>query len=149
MLSRSFLAMDIYAKLVFSILEGSSKPFLLSKTLAVTVIFIVKDAEKKKMLIGFANAFRALLPLKAPGFNFSWLELDSHRILMPKMLIGNFQKTTINATTPAYAIGTTTTSITATVATAFPASTQNSTNLAKSLAFVSQTTDRKFQKKSS
>ncbi|CAI8594895.1 unnamed protein product [Vicia faba] len=146
MLSRSFFAMDIYAKLVFSILEGSRKPFLLSKTLVVTVIFIVKDAEEKKMLTGFSNAFHALQPLKAPGFNFSWLELDSHGIFMPKMLIGNFQKTTTNATTPADVIATATTSTTITTA-AFLASTPDSTNLAASPAFVSQTTDRKISKK--
>ncbi|KAM1140419.1 hypothetical protein ACFX19_041194 [Malus domestica] len=44
----SFLAIDIYAKLVFLILKGSSKLFLLSKILAVTVRFIQKDAEEKK-----------------------------------------------------------------------------------------------------
>ncbi|KAL0007429.1 hypothetical protein SO802_008931 [Lithocarpus litseifolius] len=43
----SFLAVDIYAKLVFSILKGSNK-VLLSKILAVTVTFIQKDAEEKK-----------------------------------------------------------------------------------------------------
>ncbi|CAK8541948.1 unnamed protein product [Lathyrus sativus] len=49
MLSMSFIAIDVYAKLVFSILKGSSKLFLLSKILAVTVRFIVKDAEEKKI----------------------------------------------------------------------------------------------------
>ncbi|XP_048431931.1 CCR4-NOT transcription complex subunit 1 isoform X3 [Pyrus x bretschneideri] len=44
----SFLAIDIYAKLVFLILKGSNKLFLLSKILAVTVRFIEKDAEEKK-----------------------------------------------------------------------------------------------------
>ncbi|XP_039684486.1 CCR4-NOT transcription complex subunit 1 isoform X2 [Medicago truncatula] len=118
----SFLAIDIYAKLVFSILKGSSK--LLSKILAVTVRFIVKDAEEKKVsfnprpffrlfinwlldlgslepvtdganlqiLTAFANAFHALQPLKVPGFSFAWLELVSHRSFMPKMLTGNGQK---------------------------------------------------------
>ncbi|KAI4354776.1 hypothetical protein L6164_003615 [Bauhinia variegata] len=42
----SFLAIDIYAKLVFSILKGSNKLILLPKILAVTVRFIQKDAEK-------------------------------------------------------------------------------------------------------
>ncbi|XP_020538535.1 CCR4-NOT transcription complex subunit 1 isoform X2 [Jatropha curcas] len=46
--SLSFLAIDIYAKLVFSILKGSSRFFLLSKILAVTVRFIQKDSEEKK-----------------------------------------------------------------------------------------------------
>ncbi|XP_038898360.1 CCR4-NOT transcription complex subunit 1 [Benincasa hispida] len=44
----SFLAIDIYAKLVFSILKGSGKTALLSRILAVTVRFIQKDAEEKK-----------------------------------------------------------------------------------------------------
>ncbi|KAL5134617.1 CCR4-NOT transcription complex subunit 1 [Glycine soja] len=110
----SFLAIDIYAKLVFSIL----------KILAVTVRFIIKDAEEKKasfnprplfrlfinwlldlgslepvtdganlqILTGFANAFHALQPLKVPAFSFAWLELISHRSFMPKMLTGNGQK---------------------------------------------------------
>ncbi|KAG2672226.1 hypothetical protein I3843_13G029000 [Carya illinoinensis] len=44
----SFLAVDMYAKLVFSILKGPSKLFLFSKILAVTVRFIQKNAEEKK-----------------------------------------------------------------------------------------------------
>lgn len=50
----SFLAIDIYAKLVYSILkhypvdQGSSKLFLLPKILAVTVRSIQKDADEKK-----------------------------------------------------------------------------------------------------
>ncbi|KAL0429074.1 UNVERIFIED_CONTAM: CCR4-NOT transcription complex subunit, partial [Sesamum radiatum] len=50
----SFLAIDICAKLVFSILkfcpvdQGSNKLSLLPKVLAVTVKFIQKDAEEKK-----------------------------------------------------------------------------------------------------
>ncbi|GFS35542.1 transcription regulator [Actinidia rufa] len=110
----SFLAIDIYAKLVFSIL----------KVLAVSVRFIQKDAEERKVsfnarpyfrlfinwlldlgsmdpvfdganfqvLIAFANAFHALQPLKVPGFSFAWLELVSHRSFMPKLLTGNAQK---------------------------------------------------------
>ncbi|GFZ00664.1 transcription regulator [Actinidia rufa] len=103
----SFLAIDIYAKLVFSIL----------KVLAVSVRFIQKDAEERKVsfnarpyfrlfinwlldlgsmdpvfdganfqvLVAFANAFHALQPLKVPGFSFAWLELVSHRSFMPKI----------------------------------------------------------------
>ncbi|KAB1225230.1 CCR4-NOT transcription complex subunit 1 [Morella rubra] len=110
----SFLAVDIYAKLVFSIL----------KILAVTVRFIQKNAEEKKesfnprpyfrlfinwlldlssldpvvdganfqILAAFANAFHALQPLKVPAFSFAWLELVSHRSFMPKMLTVNGQK---------------------------------------------------------
>lgn len=51
----SFLAIDMYANLVYSILkffpvdQGSSRLFILPKVLAVTVKFIHKDAEEKKM----------------------------------------------------------------------------------------------------
>ncbi|KAK3001987.1 hypothetical protein RJ639_020386, partial [Escallonia herrerae] len=110
----SFLAIDIYAKLVFSIL----------KVLAVTVRYIQKEAEEKKasfnprphfrlfinwlldlsaldpvfdganfqVLTALANAFHALQPLKVPGFSFAWLELVSHRSFMPKLLTGTAQK---------------------------------------------------------
>ncbi|KAL2892492.1 CCR4-NOT transcription complex subunit 1 [Bienertia sinuspersici] len=110
----SFLAIDIYAKLVYSIL----------KILAVTVRSIQKDADEKKedfnprpyfrlfinwlsdfcsldpahdgvnfqVLSAFANAFHALQPLKVPAFSFVWLELVSHRTFMPKLLAGNTQK---------------------------------------------------------
>ncbi|KAL1548658.1 transcription regulator [Salvia divinorum] len=50
----SFLAIDIYAKLVFSVLkffpvdQGLSKLSLMAKVLAVTVKFILKDAEERK-----------------------------------------------------------------------------------------------------
>ncbi|KAI8024154.1 CCR4-NOT transcription complex subunit 1 [Camellia lanceoleosa] len=111
--SLSFLAIDIYSKLVLSII----------KVLAVTVRFIQKDAEERKasfnprpyfrlfinwlmdlgsmevfeganfqVLTAFANAFHALQPLKIPGFSFAWLELVSHRSFMPKLLAGNAQK---------------------------------------------------------
>nr|GMC82829.1 CCR4-NOT transcription complex subunit 1 isoform X1 [Ipomoea batatas] len=111
----SFLAIDIYAKLVYSVL----------KVLAVTVKFIQKDSEEKKIsfnprpyfrlfinwlldfgslepvfdganfqvLTALANAFHALQPLKVPGFSFAWLELVSHRSFMPKLLTAaNAQK---------------------------------------------------------
>uniref|UniRef100_A0A2N9FJB6 CCR4-NOT transcription complex subunit 1-like n=1 Tax=Fagus sylvatica TaxID=28930 RepID=A0A2N9FJB6_FAGSY len=57
----SFLAVDIYAKLVFSILKGSSKLFLLSKILAVTVRFIQKDAEDKKSSFNPRPYFRLFI----------------------------------------------------------------------------------------
>ncbi|XP_065859281.1 uncharacterized protein [Euphorbia lathyris] len=47
----SFLAIDIYAKLVFSIFKvdpGSNRFLLLTKILAVTVRFVQKDSEEKK-----------------------------------------------------------------------------------------------------
>ncbi|CAN8296001.1 unnamed protein product [Cochlearia groenlandica] len=112
--SPSFLIIDIYAKLVFSIL----------KIMAVTVRSIQKDAEDKnislnprpyfrlfinwlldlcsldpgtdvanfQVLTAFANAFHSLQPLKIPAFSFAWLELVSHRSFMPKLLSVNGQK---------------------------------------------------------
>ncbi|XP_043805903.1 CCR4-NOT transcription complex subunit 1 isoform X2 [Manihot esculenta] len=71
--SLSFLAIDIYAKLVFSILkveQGSNRFFLLSKILAVTVRFIQKDSEDKKASFNPRPYFRLfvdwLLDLVSP-----------------------------------------------------------------------------------
>ncbi|XP_058212330.1 uncharacterized protein LOC131324368 [Rhododendron vialii] len=63
----SFLAIDIYAKLVFSILkffpvdQGSSKLLLLPKVLAVTVRIIQKDAEDKKVSFNPRPYFRLFI----------------------------------------------------------------------------------------
>ncbi|GMI99089.1 hypothetical protein like AT1G02080 [Hibiscus trionum] len=63
----SFLAVDIYAKLVLSILkycpveQGSSKLFLMSKILTVTVRFIQKDAEDKKASFNPRPYFRLFI----------------------------------------------------------------------------------------
>ncbi|XP_028804636.1 CCR4-NOT transcription complex subunit 1 isoform X2 [Neltuma alba] len=57
----SFLAIDIFAKLVYTILKGSSKIFLLSKILAVTVRFIRKDAEEKKASFNPRPFFRLFI----------------------------------------------------------------------------------------
>ncbi|XP_022979316.1 CCR4-NOT transcription complex subunit 1-like [Cucurbita maxima] len=57
----SFLAIDIYAKLVFSILKGSGKTSLLSRILAVTVRFIQKDAEEKKASFNPRPYFRLFI----------------------------------------------------------------------------------------
>ncbi|KAJ4727200.1 putative Ccr4-not transcription complex [Melia azedarach] len=65
--SLSFLAIDIYSKLVSSILkccpleQGSSKVFLLSKLLSVTVKFIQKDAEEKKASFNPRPYFRLFI----------------------------------------------------------------------------------------
>ncbi|WZZ19735.1 hypothetical protein YC2023_121122 [Brassica napus] len=115
--SPSFLIIDIYAKLVFSILkylpeqESSSKLFLLSEIMAVTVRSIQKDAEDKKTSLNPRPYFRLfinwLLDLCSldPGTDganfqvrsykicsFAWLELVSHRSFMPKLLTVNGQK---------------------------------------------------------
>ncbi|KAK4372034.1 hypothetical protein RND71_007418 [Anisodus tanguticus] len=63
----SFLAIDIYAKLVFSILkfypvdQGSSKLLLLPKVLAVTVKFIQRDVEEKKTTFNPRPYFRLFI----------------------------------------------------------------------------------------
>uniref|UniRef100_A0A7N0SZB9 CCR4-NOT transcription complex subunit 1-like n=1 Tax=Kalanchoe fedtschenkoi TaxID=63787 RepID=A0A7N0SZB9_KALFE len=84
----SFFAIDIYAKLVSSVLQycvaeqGSSKLFLLSKVLAVTVRCIHEDANEKKTLFNprpyfrlFINWLRDLCPpdLVLNGENFQTL----------------------------------------------------------------------------
>ncbi|KAL9690797.1 hypothetical protein QQ045_011207 [Rhodiola kirilowii] len=82
----SFFAIDIYAKLVSSILQycvaeqGSSKLFLLSKVLAVTVRCIHKDEDEKKTSFNPRPYFRLFI---------NWL-----RDLCPPDLVldgGNFQ----------------------------------------------------------
>ncbi|GFP80906.1 ccr4-not transcription complex subunit 1 [Phtheirospermum japonicum] len=63
----SFLAIDIFAKLVFSVLkfcpidQGSGKLSLLPKVLAVTVKFIQKDAEEKKTAFNPRPYFRLFI----------------------------------------------------------------------------------------
>ncbi|XP_052210992.1 uncharacterized protein LOC127813907 isoform X2 [Diospyros lotus] len=63
----SFLAIDIYAKLVFLILkffpvdQGSSKLILLPKVLAVTVRFIQKDQEERKASFNPRPYFRLFI----------------------------------------------------------------------------------------
>ncbi|KAJ8900176.1 hypothetical protein K2173_024816 [Erythroxylum novogranatense] len=60
----SFLAIDIYAKLILSILkmeQGSSKAFLLSKILAVTVRFLQKESEEKKTSFNPRPYFRLFI----------------------------------------------------------------------------------------
>ncbi|KAK4267898.1 hypothetical protein QN277_024622 [Acacia crassicarpa] len=57
----SFLAIDIFSKLVYTILKGSSKIFLLPKILAVTVRFIRKDAEEKKASFNPRPFFRLFI----------------------------------------------------------------------------------------
>uniref|UniRef100_A0A7S1J542 CCR4-NOT transcription complex subunit 1 n=1 Tax=Eutreptiella gymnastica TaxID=73025 RepID=A0A7S1J542_9EUGL len=40
-----------------------------------------------EILTVFSNTFHHLSPLRLPGFAFSWLELISHRMFMPKLLL--------------------------------------------------------------
>jgi CCR4-NOT transcription complex subunit 1 len=43
-------------------------------------------------LITFGNLFVMLSPSRVPGFTFAWLELISHRMFMPKLLLSKSQK---------------------------------------------------------
>eukprot|EP00250_Pteridium_aquilinum_P021342 c25093_g1_i1 orf=270-7661(-) len=50
------------------------------------------EASNFQVLTAFANAFMQLHPLRVPGWSFSWLELISHRMFMPKLMLSNNQK---------------------------------------------------------
>ena len=52
----------------------------------------VLDSSNACVLAAFATAFHALQPAVAPGFAFSWLELISHRMFMPNLLLAKGQK---------------------------------------------------------
>jgi len=44
------------------------------------------------ILTVFSNTFHALAPIRLPGFAFAWLELISHRMFMPKLLLTKNQE---------------------------------------------------------
>lgn len=50
------------------------------------------DSNSLQVLLAFANALQALQPIRVPSFSFAWLELVSHRLLMPKLLLAHQQK---------------------------------------------------------
>jgi CCR4-NOT transcription complex subunit 1 len=52
----------------------------------------VLDASNFQVLTAFANCFHSLQPLFVPGFGFAWLELISHRMFMPNLLIAKQHK---------------------------------------------------------
>ncbi|KAI3796684.1 hypothetical protein L1987_39363 [Smallanthus sonchifolius] len=111
----SFLAIDIYTDLVFSIL----------KVLTGIVGFITKDENEKKapfdsrpyfrlfinfinhlstnsaiddadfeasVVIAISSSFHALQPAKVPEFSFAWVELVSLKDFMPKLVSEDNQK---------------------------------------------------------
>ncbi|RUS19853.1 hypothetical protein BC937DRAFT_86816 [Endogone sp. FLAS-F59071] len=45
-----------------------------------------------QILSALGNTFYTLQPLCFPGFTFAWLQLISHRLFMPKLLIADHQK---------------------------------------------------------
>ncbi|KAG6431048.1 hypothetical protein SASPL_109123 [Salvia splendens] len=86
----SFLAIDIYAKLVFSVLkfcpvdQGSRKLSLLPKVLALTVKFILKDAEERKAIkFSGIDCFGKFLPCNSasqgPRVQLSSLKVNTRR----------------------------------------------------------------------
>ncbi|KAK2975818.1 hypothetical protein RJ640_022835, partial [Escallonia rubra] len=107
----SFLAIDMYSKLAVLILKllsvavkvivrdaeekaaaFNSRPYF---RLFINWIFdllapdSILDGAHFQVLVAFANAFHSLQPLRVPAFSFAWLELVSHRNLMPKLLTAN------------------------------------------------------------
>jgi len=50
------------------------------------------DQIQPQVLSAFAAAFLALQPSRLPGFAFAWLELISHRMFMPKLLLAKGQR---------------------------------------------------------
>ncbi|CEG77408.1 hypothetical protein RMATCC62417_12166 [Rhizopus microsporus] len=44
------------------------------------------------ILSALSNTFNTLQPLNFPGFTFAWLQLTSHRMFMPKLLLAENQK---------------------------------------------------------
>ena len=50
------------------------------------------DPIQPQALSAFAAALLALQPSRCPGFAFAWLELVSHRMFMPKLLLTKGQK---------------------------------------------------------
>lgn len=48
-----------------------------------------------QILSALGNTFYTLQPLYFPGFTFAWLQLISHRLFMPKLLIADHQKVII------------------------------------------------------
>jgi len=50
------------------------------------------DQIQPQVLSAFAAAFLALQPSRVPGFAFAWLELISHRMFMPKLLLAKGQR---------------------------------------------------------
>ena len=50
------------------------------------------DQISLQILLAFSNSFMMLSPLRLPGFSFAWLELISHRMFMPKLLLTKAQK---------------------------------------------------------
>ena len=47
----------------------------------------ILDSSNVDVLVAFARAFHTLRPAVVPGFAFAWIELISHRMFMPKLLI--------------------------------------------------------------
>ena len=51
-----------------------------------------EDSPSNEILTVFTNTFHVLSPARLPGFAFSWLELISHRMFMPALLLTKQQE---------------------------------------------------------
>lgn len=47
---------------------------------------------RRQVLMSFSSALHAVNPCSVPGFAFAWLELVSHRTLMPNLLLAKQNK---------------------------------------------------------
>lgn len=52
----------------------------------------ILDSSNFQVLTIFGTALLALQPLQVPGWSFAWLELISHRMFMPNLLLSNSPK---------------------------------------------------------
>ena len=50
------------------------------------------DPIQPQVLAAFGRVFSALQPSRLPGFAFAWMELVSHRMFMPKLLLHKGQR---------------------------------------------------------
>ena len=50
------------------------------------------ESSNYQVLTAFSNTLHTLQPQRLPGFAFAWLELVSHRMFMPKLLLAPNQK---------------------------------------------------------
>merc|ERR1712023_559885 len=50
------------------------------------------DSINFQVLTAFSNTFHTLQPSRLPSFAFAWMELISHRMFMPKLLLAKNQK---------------------------------------------------------
>ncbi|KAI8341463.1 CCR4-Not complex component, Not1-domain-containing protein [Chlamydoabsidia padenii] len=75
--------------------QFDQRPFLRLLTSLLTDLHTIEQQIQSvyiPILITFANTLQALQPSYFPGFAFAWLQLASHRLFMPKLLLAENQK---------------------------------------------------------